>query len=426
MPMSRNEGDALRRKAEAYLKKTCHSISYDRTKQDAMTLVHELQVYQIELEMQCEQMRQAQQELEDSRNRYAELYESIPVGYFTFDRQGSIEDVNPAGCAMLNQSRHNLSGRRFQLFLTTGDRRLFTDFCKRVVDSQESQTCEVGLSANGSDRPEQDEDSLRTILIEGRPVKNGDTSEARVRAVVLDISLRKQAEHRLERQEAELRAGRQKLQEMNTKLLNVRDEERRVIARELHDDCCQQLALSIITTNSIQQITSKPVSDKLRTLSTQLKQVLDTIRHVAYGLHPAMWETTGIEETARNYIEDFTSVTQLPVVLTIRDVPPHLPQTVTTCLFRTLQETLHNIVKYAGASQITVHLEKIGDVIQMTTTDNGKGFDIRNAATPRGLGLISMQERVRLLEGTLDIRSEPGQGTTVRISLPVSLPVPRP
>lgn len=132
MPMSRSEGEALRRRAEAYLKKNCHTVSYDRSKQDAMTLVHELQVYQIELEMQCEEMRRAQQELEDSRNRYAELYESIPVGYFTFDQQGTIEDVNPAGCAMLNQSRHELIGRRFQLFLPTDDRRVFTAFCKRA------------------------------------------------------------------------------------------------------------------------------------------------------------------------------------------------------------------------------------------------------------------------------------------------------
>lgn len=152
----------------------------------------------------------------------------------------------------------------------------------------------------------------------------------------------------------------------------------------------------------------------------QLKQALETIRHVAYGLHPAMWETTGIEEAARNYINDFITVTQLPVSFTVRDVAAHLPQTLTTCLFRTLQEALHNVVKYAHASQIAVALEKIDNSIRLIVTDNGKGFDTQNAASSRGLGLISMQARVRLLNGTFEVQSRPGHGVTIRISLPLT------
>jgi signal transduction histidine kinase len=202
----------------------------------------------------------------------------------------------------------------------------------------------------------------------------------------------------------------------------VRDEERRVIARELHDDCCQQLALAIIKTNAIEQVSSKPVSDKLRALGTHLKQVLDTIRHVVHGMHPAMWETTGLEEATRNYIEDFTAVTQLPVSFSCRDVPAHLPQTIMNTLFRALQEGLHNVVKYAHASQVAVDLEHAGDMIRMTIADDGKGFDPKHAESPRGLGLISMQERVRLLLGTFEVKSQPGKGATVLISLPITPP----
>ncbi|MEX5218859.1 MAG: PAS domain S-box protein [Nitrospira sp.] len=420
MDSPRTNVEVLRRKAEAYLKKAAESVRPDPVKQDAMTLVHELQVYQIELEMQCEEMRRTQLDLQESRDRYAELYESIPVGYFTFTRQGAIEEINPAGCAMLGRPVSQLRGKRFQLFLPPKDRQVFTNFCRQVIDRKESLSCEVSLSPDSSNDPDEEESAAKMVLIEGRPVRSGEAPSDHLRAAVVDITIRKQAEHRLEHQEAELRASREKLQEMNTKILNVRDEERRVIARELHDDCCQQLALSIITTNSVEQLTAKPVSEKLRTLGTHLKRVLDTIRHVAYGMHPAMWETTGIEEAARNYIEDFTAVTQLPVSFTCRDIPAHLPQTITTCLFRTLQESLHNVVKYARASQIAVDLEKAGDVIRMTVADNGKGFDLKHAQSPSGLGLISMQERVRLLNGVLEIKSEPGKGATIQISLPVA------
>lgn len=360
MPTPRTDIEALRQRAETYLRKHYRSIPYDPARQDAMTLVHELQVYQTELELQCEEMRRAQEDLEESRSRYAELYESIPVGYFTFTRQGAMEDINPAGCAMLNRPLSDLKGKRFQLFLPPRDRRIFTDFCKTVLDKRKRHTCETRLLEDWADddHPEREGHPAKAVLIEGRPVEKGDGPAEHLRAVVMDISLRKQAEERLELQDKELRASRQALQDMNAKILHVRDEERRSIARELHDDCCQQLALSIITTNAIQQISPKPVSEKLHRLSTQLKRVLDTVRHVAYGLHPAMWENTGIEETARKYFEDFTAVTQLPVSFDAVDVPAYLPQTITTCLFRTLQEALHNVVKYAQASAVMVRLER--------------------------------------------------------------------
>ena len=420
MTTSREDIQALRRRAEDYIRKAWERMPRNRSKLDAVQLVHELQVYQIELEMQCEEMRRAQLELEESRNRYAELYESIPVGYFTFDRQGTIEDVNPAGCALLNRHSHEVQSKRFQLFIPNSERRDFTAFCRRVLETQERQTCEVRLSPESAGQSEPDVEQVTTVLIEGNPARQTDAAGQQLRAAVIDISPRKRAELRLERQEAELRGSRHQLQEMNAKILNVQDEERRVIARDLHDDCCQQLALLVITAHSLERMAPEPVARKIHAMGSQVKQVLDTIRHIAYGLHPAIWETTSIEEAARNYFQDFTSVTDLPVRFDAVDVPSFLPRTIATCLFRTLQESLHNIVKYALASQIAVHLEKIGDSIELRVTDNGKGLDTSNAATPRGLGLISMRERVRLLNGTLELQSQAGKGTTIQISLPLT------
>jgi signal transduction histidine kinase len=282
-------------------------------------------------------------------------------------------------------------------------------------------TCEVRLARSPFEEAleEGDDEERRIVWIDGTPAQHGPQPGALVQAAVLDITERKAAERRLEKQERELRASRQALQEANAKVLKIQDEERRVIARELHDDCCQQLALLIITANSLQTLTSDPIARKLRTMSGQLKQVLESIRQVAYGLHPAMWETTGIEEAARGYIHDFASVTQLEVRFTSDDIPAALPQNVTTCLFRTLQETLHNIVKYAHASTVTVHLEKAENSINLTVKDDGKGFDTKSGRSVRGLGFISMQERVRLLDGALEIHSRPGRGTTVHVSLPL-------
>jgi len=420
MASSQTNIEALKRKAEDYMRKACKTVRMDPSKQDALTLMHELQVYQVELEMQCEEMRKARSDIEESRDRYAELYESIPVGYFTFNSQGLIEEVNQTGCTMLNRRQAELQGKRFQLFVSQRDRKTFTDFCKSVLATEERRTCEIRLALDELRPPGESEESP-TVLVEGSPAKNSDGSTGRLRAAVIDITERKAAERRLQQTERELRASRHALQEANAKVLRAQDDERRVIARELHDDCCQQLALLVMSANSMERSAPEPLARRLHALGVQSKQILDTIRHIAYGLHPAMWETTGIEEAARTYIQDFISVTELPVELHAAGIPTNLPQSVATCLFRTLQETLHNIVKYAEASSIAVRLEKAGDRITLTVSDNGKGFDTnRPSSNPRGLGLISLRERVSLLNGSLEIQSAPGQGTTVRSSLPLT------
>jgi PAS domain S-box-containing protein len=400
------------------MRKACETVRMNQSNRDAVTLMHELQVYQVELEMQCEELRRAQQDFEESRNRYAELYESIPIGYFTFDKVGTVEEVNPAGCAMLNHRPSELKGKRFQLFVTQADRPIFTAFCKSVLATEGRRACEIRLAPdNGPETGEQN----TTVLIEAAPVKSEGSSSDQLRAAVVDITARKVAERRLEQQERELRASRHALQEANAKILRAQDEERRVIARELHDDCCQQLALLVMSADSMERSSPQPVARRLHALALQCKQILDTIRYIAYGLHPAMWETTDIDEAARAYIQDFVSVTDIPVDFQTSGIPKILPQSISTCLFRTLQETLHNIVKYAEATAVTVRLHQMGDTLTMAVTDNGKGFDTnRPSSHPRGLGLISLRERVSLLNGSLEIKSAPGEGTTVRSSLPLT------
>lgn len=426
MSKSRTDVEALRRRAEEYLKKaSCGTLISGPSKQDAMTLVHELQLYQTELEMQCNEMQRTQAELEESRNKYVELYESIPIGYFTLDRYGTIHEVNPAGAAMLKPLGSPLRGRRFQLVLPVGDRIRFTDFCKAAAETGGQATCEVRLSRTPFARdaqPVEDEpdDDDHWVLIQGTAVRTTDPSQGLLRAAVMDITERKRAQRRIDSQDRELRASRQALQEVNSRLLNTQDEDRRVIARELHDDCCQQLALLIITANALEGLMQQPVKQKMGTMLKQLKSLLESIRHIAYGLHPAMWESTGIEEAARRYVEDFTAVTEVPVTFDARHVPRFLPRMVTTCLIRTLQEALHNVVKYADASAVEVQIVSTGSAIELLVRDNGKGFDPENQGTQRGLGFTSMRERVRLASGDIHVSSGRGQGTSVRIVLPTN------
>lgn len=403
----------LRRMAETHISTSRQAMPFDPMLPDVDGLVHELQIHQVELQLQCDELRHAHLELQESRNRYAELYASLPIGYFSATTDGTIRDVNPAGAAMLRQPMHQLIGRRLHLYMPVGQRRRFIAFCKSVCDEGKRLTCEVELGALSDEEP----GPLSNVLLEGSPA-HGQPDIARIAAI--DITTRKQAEHQLKQYDHELRASRQKLQELNARLLTIQDEERKAIARELHDNCCQQLAMLLFSCNAIERGCEEPMAQKVRLLNQQIKRTLESIRHIAYGLHPAMWETTALEEVMRSYLSDFQEVTELPVDFQAVDVPAKIPEVTATCLFRTLQEVLHNVVKYAEASRVEVRLTKKDGHLTLSVTDHGRGFEIKSMKnSPRGLGLVSLKERAQLLQGTLTVTSHVGVGTMVRMRLPL-------
>lgn len=416
MPAPGSDFERLRRKAEVYLGEHEPAVPPSPSPVETARLLHELEVSQVELRLQCDELRQAQLELLDSRDRYLELYESIPIGYFSLTPHGAIRDVNPAGAAMLRQPMSRLIGRRLQLFMPIAQRRDFVAFCKRVSGERARLSCEVDLGELSDDQPR----ATINVLLEASP---GRGQERIVRVAMIDITRRKQAEDKLKQHEEELRASRQTLQDLNAQLLNIQDEERRAIARELHDNCCQQLAMLLFSTNAIERNSDEPMARKMRLLSEQIKRTLESIRHIAYGLHPAMWESTGIEEAIRSYLRDFTEVTELTVNFEAVDVPAKVPEMTATCLFRTLQEVLHNVVKYAETSRVEVRLVGTEKTISLIVSDQGRGFEVASMkASPRGLGLVSLKERAQLLNGTLTVTSQIGVGTRVQVDLPLASP----
>ena len=159
--------DELRRRAEELLNKKEIEDIQNMTGTDAFTWVHELQVHQTELEMQNEELKRARQELEESRNKYLDLYEFSPIGYFTLDKQGAILEVNLSGAALLGVERDSLVMRRFQLFVEMDLWSEFNSFCNRVFESDTKQTCELRLVKNDA--------SLLYAYLEGIAMRDGES-----------------------------------------------------------------------------------------------------------------------------------------------------------------------------------------------------------------------------------------------------------
>ena len=165
---------------------------------DAMALVNELQVHQIELEKQNEELKCARREMEDALTKYSDLYDFAPIGLFTIDLDGVTQEVNLAGAKLLAAERRNLVNRPFRLFVAPKDRPIFDDFCKSAFETLTKQTCELNLL--------KDCEPIVYVRIEGTVSEDGSQKDRLCRIAVIDITKRKQTEEKLELQNAVLEA----------------------------------------------------------------------------------------------------------------------------------------------------------------------------------------------------------------------------
>ena len=169
----------LRRKAEQRLHTKEASAAEAASEADARALVHELQVHQIELEMQNEELQRAQAAAEEASEKYGDLFDFAPVGYFLWDHEGRILEVNLAGAALLGLDRNAVIQKRFGQFVAMEDRPAFADFCKRVLATDTKQTCEVKLLKDGQ---------AVDVLVEGIAAQDRQGQGRLCRAAVIDIT----------------------------------------------------------------------------------------------------------------------------------------------------------------------------------------------------------------------------------------------
>lgn len=206
------------------------------------------------------------------------------------------------------------------------------------------------------------------------------------------------------------------------RLIEAQEEERTRIARELHDDIGQRLALLTVELEQLELNApgfSSEFSQSLAALGQQAKEIANDIQSLSHELHSAKLEYLGITATVRAFCRDFATNQRVDINCEIRDLPAEVEPAVSVCLFRVLQESLHNSVKHSGAGHFEVRLWSTKDKIHLTIRDSGTGFDRTRSDQSRGLGLISMEERVKLLKGKFSIESKPDRGTTVHVQVPL-------
>jgi PAS domain S-box-containing protein len=212
------------------------------------------------------------------------------------------------------------------------------------------------------------------------------------------------------------------LASVSRRLIEAQEQERSRIARELHDDIGQRLALLAIKLAQLQL--SPPNSSELSScigeLQKQTSEIAADIQSLSHELHSSRLQFLGIAAAIRGFCREFGEQQKVEIDCKIHDLPIPLSPDISLCFFRVLQEALHNSAKHSGVRYFQVELWGTPGEIHLTVSDSGAGFDIDAAKASRGLGLISMEERLKLLNGTLSIESPLHLGTTIHARVPIS------
>lgn len=248
--------------------------------------------------------------------------------------------------------------------------------------------------------------SEKWITARGEPRRDANGRIVQLRGTVQDITDRKRAH--------------EALVSLSRRLILAQEQERARIARDLHDDIGQRLAFLALALEATKQGDSiDQVRARLEELRNQTAEIAKNIQALSHELHSPNLELLGIVAAMRTFCAEFAEQQKAAINFTCLGVPEPVPQNIALCLFRVLQEALHNAVKHSGVRRFDVELRGLREEVSLTVRDAGQGFDTNAAVNNHGLGLVSMRERLESVEGVISIDSLPERGTTIYARVPL-------
>lgn len=336
-------------------------------------------------------------ELKASEELLKIFVKNVPADVAMFDRDMRYLQVSDRWCAdYFRSDSSKIIGRsHYEIFPDMPDR--WREAHRRALAGETVRSDEDRWEAQGS---------IRWVSWEVRPWLNLDGLPGGILIFAEDITRRKKME--------------EALSEMSRKLMEAEERERARIGRELHDDIGQRLTM---LTLELEQLRSNPsdLQSRVRELQQQTSDISNDVQALSHELHSSKLEYLGVVAGIKSWCREFAERQRMEVDFKA-EVRSVLPFDVGLCLFRVLQEALHNALKHSGVKRIEVQLAEQADQVHLTVHDSGRGFDVQAASQERGLGLTSMQERVRLVNGTFEIQSRPMAGTTIHVHLPLGPP----
>ncbi len=263
------------------------------------------------------------------------------------------------------------------------------------------------------------DDGIHNWLVTRFPIPDQDGRPTLIGEVGLDITMRRRAEEAL-------RESEQRLRYLTSQLLSAQERERKRISMELHDELGQSLALLKLQIRAIErglESGQQDLKDRCLELLLYLDGVIDDVRRLSRDLSPAILEDLGLQSALRYLIDGVSKHYRVRYAFEVEDLDELFPADAHITIYRIFQECLTNISKHAGATEVSITIKEHDGLVSLVLEDNGAGFDPAQVAArrgaDRGMGLAALDERARMLGGTLKIRSQPGSGTRLTWLFPL-------
>ena len=347
----------------------------------------------------------AARERAESESMSHALFESAAQGIFIVNQEGRLVMANPSSEKMLGYEPGELLGQSIEMLVPERFRVAHPGYRQGYFHDPQNRPMGIGrdLAARRKDGTEFPAEISLSYIRSAQGVL--------AVAFVTDISKRKADER-------EIRQQREDLRELTGRMMTAQDDERRRIARDLHDDLSQKLAFLAMDMGKLANKASPEFVKELKPLQMRAADAAMSVRKISHQLHPSVLDDIGLEAALEQYCEEFESRTGISTQFTSKNIPDPLPKEVASSLYHIAQECLRNAAKHSESETVAVELEFSGGVLHLTVKDQGVGLHAETKAA-RGIGMVAMKERAHLVNGKVSIQSETGEGTEVRVEVPV-------
>lgn len=346
----------------------------------------------------------AQDEIIKEKDLSESIVNSLPGIFYLYDLDGHFLRWNNNFETVSEYTAEEISGMHPLDFFDAEEKELLTEKISNVFITGEDNVQANFLTKSGEKIPYY----FTGIAIE---YENGKC----LMGVGIDFSERVKAQEII-------RQSSEQLRQLTAHLQEVREEERKRIGREIHDELGQQLTaikMDIAWINRRIPDDAKQVKDKLGNTMKLLDSGNQSIRRILNELRPVILDDYGLLEALGWQGRQFTANTGIPVELATSETQLKLPEAIATCIFRVYQEALTNITRYAEAKQVNTSLAIMNDYLQLIVEDDGKGFDTEMAKQKNSFGILGMKERVLSVKGDFELSSTPGKGTRISVGIPI-------
>ena len=346
--------------------------------------------------------RRAERELKEHAMYMDALILNVPLGIVIKDEEQRVRFCNPAFEQMFQYPQAEIQGKNLDDLIAPHDWQ---------EARQLSDAVQEGGVVHTTARRRRKDGTLIDVELYGVKVFSG-KSFLGAFAIYQDISERRKSE--------------EKLILLRNRLARAQEEERARIARDLHDDTGQRLALLSIDLEQLKQVSMQlksSLTEQLESLVKAASEITSDVHNVSRRLHPSQVELLGLPTALSNFCKDFAARNGMDIAFVNSCPRQKPPQDAALCLFRVAQEAIRNVQKHSGTERAMVQLDEVAGSMRLRISDQGQGFDPGSADFVQGLGLLSMQERLHSLGGELFIHSRPGGGTCIEACIPLSAAV---